>query len=82
MQAFNRDYSDLHHGRKKQYPSGKYLDGLYISAGHGARGLTSAPIGGEIIAAMINNEPMPLEQKLITALNPARFVIRRLQKPN
>ena len=31
---------------------------LFINAGHGSRGLVTAPLGGEIIARAINQEPM------------------------
>lgn len=30
---------------------------LFINSGHGSRGLITAPLGGEIIARLINNEP-------------------------
>ena len=33
-------------------------DGLFINAGHGSRGLITAPLGGEIIARHITNEPL------------------------
>jgi tRNA 5-methylaminomethyl-2-thiouridine biosynthesis bifunctional protein len=32
--------------------------GLFINAGHGSRGLITAPLGGEIIARHITNEPL------------------------
>ncbi|MFN5063523.1 MAG: FAD-dependent 5-carboxymethylaminomethyl-2-thiouridine(34) oxidoreductase MnmC [Pseudomonadota bacterium] len=34
------------------------LPGLFVSVGHGSRGLLSAPIGGEIIARLITGEPL------------------------
>jgi tRNA 5-methylaminomethyl-2-thiouridine biosynthesis bifunctional protein len=78
--AFEEDYGDLSHGRKyKNYPQGKYLDGLYISTGYGSRGLSACPIGGEFLAAMINNEQLPLGEQIVNALNPARFVIKKLK---
>lgn len=77
--AFYEDYSDLHHGRKKQYPVGKYQGGLYIASGFGSRGLTSCPIGGELLAAMINNELLPLPNFIVNSLNPARFIIKKLK---
>lgn len=77
--AFYDDYTDLHHGRKKEYPMGKYLDGLYIAAGFGSRGLTSCSIAGDLLAAMINNEALPLPHDIINTLNPARFIIKKLK---
>jgi tRNA 5-methylaminomethyl-2-thiouridine biosynthesis bifunctional protein len=58
--------------------SGSYWHGLYINIGHGARGLTYTPLCAELLAAHINNEPIPMPRELVNALNPARFVIRDL----
>ncbi len=79
IDAFYYDYADLKHGRNKKYPDGKYLQGLYISTGHGSRGLTSCPIGGELLASMINNEELPVPAGINNILSPARFVIKNLK---
>ena len=79
--GFERQYRDIHHGRGSQhYPAGEYLPGLYISTGHGSRGLCSCFISGEVIASMITAEPAPLEKSVVDYLNPARFIIRRLKR--
>lgn len=54
--------------------------GLYISTGYGAHGMTGAPLAGEIIAAMIEGEPLPIPQSLSDALAPARFLLRGLKR--
>ncbi|MCB1844299.1 MAG: FAD-dependent oxidoreductase, partial [Halioglobus sp.] len=54
------------------------LPGLYVSTGHGSRGLTSTPLAAEMLASMICNEPLPLERSLSRALSPARFLVRDL----
>ncbi|GGY67811.1 tRNA 5-methylaminomethyl-2-thiouridine biosynthesis bifunctional protein MnmC [Cellvibrio zantedeschiae] len=59
---------------------GSYWSGLYINIGHGARGLAYTPLCAEMLAAQINEEPMPLSRELVNALNPARFVIRDLTR--
>lgn len=80
LNIFNHDYADLRHGRlNKNYPVGKYLQGLYISTAHGSRGLVSGPIGGEIIASMVSNEELFVPQEIINLLSPARFIIKKLQ---
>ena len=80
-QAFKADYHDLHHGKYwVSYPQGKYMSGLYISVGHGSRGLVSTPLAGELLASLITGAPLPLEKNLVDALNPARVVIRRMIK--
>ncbi len=53
--------------------------GLWIIDGFGARGLVFAPICAELLASQIDNEPLPLEDDLVAALAPARFV-RKLPK--
>lgn len=60
--------------------TGKYQEGLYVNLGHGSRGLAYTPLCAEILAAHINNEPQPIANELVTALNPARFLIRDLIK--
>jgi tRNA 5-methylaminomethyl-2-thiouridine biosynthesis bifunctional protein len=58
--------------------TGSYWPGLYTNIGHGARGLAYTPLCAELLAAQINQEPMPMPQELVNALNPARFLIRDL----
>lgn len=75
-------YRDLRRGRSPDcYPPVPCYPGLYVSAGHGSRGLVSAPLAGELLAAMLAGEPLPVEQDLCHALHPARFMIRQLKKP-
>ena len=60
--------------------TGSYWRGLYINIGYGARGLAYTPLCAELLAAHINNEPIPLPRELANALNPARFIIRDLTR--
>ncbi len=55
-----------------------WLDGLYINAGHGAKGLVNAPLCAEMIASLIGNEPAPVDSTLLSALDPNRFALRAL----
>ena len=55
------------------------LPGLYASFALGSRGLTLAPLAGELIAAQLEGEPWPVERDLAAALDPARFLLRRLR---
>ena len=59
-----------------------YLEGLYINAGHGSRGLITCPLAGEVIASMISGDSHVVEYPLLKALNPTRFLIRDLVKNN
>jgi tRNA 5-methylaminomethyl-2-thiouridine biosynthesis bifunctional protein len=49
------------------------LDGLYLVAGLGARGLIWAPLCAELLAARLDDEPNPVERSLAAALDPSRL---------
>jgi len=53
--------------------------GLYASFAMGSRGLTLAPLAAELIAAQLEGEPWPVERDLAAAIDPARFLLRRLR---
>ncbi|WP_166359087.1 bifunctional tRNA (5-methylaminomethyl-2-thiouridine)(34)-methyltransferase MnmD/FAD-dependent 5-carboxymethylaminomethyl-2-thiouridine(34) oxidoreductase MnmC [Pseudomonas akapageensis] len=55
-----------------------WLDGLYVNSGHGSRGLITAPLSGELIAAWLDNEPLPLPRSVAEACHPNRFALRNL----
>lgn len=55
-----------------------WLDGLYVSSGHGSRGLLSAPLAGELLAAWLDDEPLPVPRAVAEACHPNRFGLRRL----
>jgi tRNA 5-methylaminomethyl-2-thiouridine biosynthesis bifunctional protein len=39
-----------------------WLEGLYVNSGHGSRGLITAPLSGELIAAWVSGEPLPVPE--------------------
>lgn len=53
-------------------------EGLYVNSGHGSRGLISAPLCGELIAAWITGEPLPVPREVAEACHPNRFALRKL----
>ena len=57
-----------------------WLDGLYVNSGHGSRGLITAPLSGELLAAWINDEPLPVPRAVAEACLPNRFALRALIK--
>ena len=78
---YMQQYADLSHGRPaSKYPLAEYQPGLYINSGHGSRGLTSCPLAAEIIASMINDEPVPVSEGIRIALHPGRFMVRELKR--
>lgn len=55
--------------------------GLYGAFAYGSRGLLWAGLGGELLASLIEREPLPLEARLADAVDPARFFLRALRAP-
>lgn len=78
-QAFAQAYTALSKDAR-QVPdiACPWLDGLYINSGHGSRGLITAPLSGELLAAWLDNEPLPLPRSVAEACHPNRFALRKL----
>ena len=55
-----------------------WLQSLYVNAGHGSKGMISAPICGELIASLATDGALSLSAKLASKLNPSRFLLREL----
>ena len=47
-------------------------EGLYVSAGFGSRGMVSAPLAADVLAAELLGEPIPLSAELRAAVAPQR----------
>jgi len=52
--------------------------GLYVNAGHGSKGLTTAPLCAELLACMMTDEAFTIEAEIALQLNPNRFFLRDL----
>jgi tRNA 5-methylaminomethyl-2-thiouridine biosynthesis bifunctional protein len=50
--------------------------GLYGLLGYASRGLCWAPLVAELLASQLDGDALPLEADLVTALDPARFLLR------
>ena len=57
---------------------GELLPGLYTSLGHGTRGLITAGLSGELIAAMACGQLSPLPLTVVNALAPAPGLVRQV----
>jgi tRNA 5-methylaminomethyl-2-thiouridine biosynthesis bifunctional protein len=55
-------------------------EGLFGAFAYGSRGLLWASLAGEIIASMLEGEPLPVERKLVAALDPGRFALRAARR--
>ena len=83
QQAFAHSYDALRKDAR-QVPDVPcpWLDGLYVNSGHGSRGLITAPLSGELLAAWLENEPLPLPLSVAHACHPNRFGVRALVRSN
>ncbi|QXA48887.1 bifunctional tRNA (5-methylaminomethyl-2-thiouridine)(34)-methyltransferase MnmD/FAD-dependent 5-carboxymethylaminomethyl-2-thiouridine(34) oxidoreductase MnmC [Enterobacter cancerogenus] len=68
--ADNRDSA----ARAPVYPE------LFMLGGLGSRGLCSAPLLAEVLAAQMSDEPLPLDRTTLAGLNPNRLWVRKLLK--
>lgn len=55
-----------------------WLSGLYVNAGHGSKGMITAPLSGELVAALSTASDLPTSLQLTSKLNPSRFLLREL----
>ena len=77
--AFNAAYAALGKDASRDIATpAPWLDGLYVNVGHGSRGLITAPLSGELLAAWLDDEPLPLPRSVAEACHPSRFLLRDL----
>ena len=55
-----------------------WLEGLFVNAGHGSKGMTTAPICAELIANLATKNTPHINPELASKLNPSRFLLREL----
>ncbi len=53
---------------------------LYAISGFGARGLVWCSLVGEALASQLHGEPLPIEQELVDAIDPARYISRPVRR--
>lgn len=79
--AFTEDFARLRKDSKWRFDcEAKHLPGLYVNLAHGSKGLITAPLAAELLADILNDSPVALEQSLQHVLNPGRFIIKNLKK--
>lgn len=77
--SFIAQYQRLHKNANYNIPQyAEHLPGLYLNTAYGSRGLSFAPLCAELLAAQLNQEPLPLPARLQHALLPGRFLIRNI----
>ncbi|HBP31630.1 MAG TPA: FAD-dependent cmnm(5)s(2)U34 oxidoreductase, partial [Advenella kashmirensis] len=57
-------------GRLPAFGPMRHAPGLWLACGYASHGLTWSALAGDVIAAMLNAEPVPLERDLLQAVAP------------
>jgi tRNA 5-methylaminomethyl-2-thiouridine biosynthesis bifunctional protein len=52
------------------------MPGLFVHAALGSRGLTWCALGAQVVAALVADAPVPIDARLLDAVDPARFAVR------
>lgn len=73
------NYADLM-TQQQDADSAPVWPGLFVLGALGSRGLCSAPLAAEVLAAQISGEPLPADRITLAGLNPNRYWIRKLLK--
>ncbi|QLB19122.1 bifunctional tRNA (5-methylaminomethyl-2-thiouridine)(34)-methyltransferase MnmD/FAD-dependent 5-carboxymethylaminomethyl-2-thiouridine(34) oxidoreductase MnmC [Mannheimia granulomatis] len=66
--------------RKQAVENAEIFANLYMVNGLASRGLTTAPLLGELLASLIANEPVPISEEIWHNLSPNRTWLRKLLK--
>ena len=75
--AFKYRYKNYAKTAKAFIPvTGPYYSGLMLNTGFGSRGFATAPLTAAIIKAYCLQQPFPVNRHLLSAINPARFLVR------
>ncbi|RDF12123.1 bifunctional tRNA (5-methylaminomethyl-2-thiouridine)(34)-methyltransferase MnmD/FAD-dependent 5-carboxymethylaminomethyl-2-thiouridine(34) oxidoreductase MnmC [Haemophilus paraphrohaemolyticus] len=82
FEAQKAQYANLYNllRRKQAVEKTENFTNLYMINGLASRGLTSAPLLGELLASLIAGEPLPISEDIWQALNPNRTWMRKLLK--
>ena len=56
------------------------LPGLYVFSALGSRGITWSALGAQVLASWVTGAPSPIGASLLDAVDPARFVSRRVRR--
>ncbi|PCO11957.1 hypothetical protein CP989_24990, partial [Enterobacter hormaechei] len=60
-----------------KHAEGKSCRNLFMLGALGSRGLCTAPLSAELLAAQMSAEPLPLDSDTLAALNPNRLWVRK-----
>ena len=81
LKYFDHHYSALKHGKPvSDYPQAQSESGLFVSVGHGSRGLAFAPLSSTYLTKLLRDGVHILPVQHIQTIHPARFLIKKYKK--
>lgn len=79
--AYQSSYQNLLTGIKHgELPIGNYHKNLFINIAHGSRGISNTGLAAEILSSYISGDAQPVDQGVLNALHPGRFIIRGIKR--
>jgi len=82
---YNKNYHDLHQGKQyKAYPNAEYIEGLFVLAGLGSRGLTTSGLCAKVLSDILGNDSVDEKshrnQSIQENCHPARYIVKDLKR--
>ncbi|MDO8954652.1 MAG: FAD-dependent 5-carboxymethylaminomethyl-2-thiouridine(34) oxidoreductase MnmC [Gammaproteobacteria bacterium] len=79
--TFMQAYQKLADGNNRVvYPQAEYWPNLFVSIGHGSKGLSSSLLSAEVLACIMTGQTLPIVAKTYQAIHPSRFWLRELKR--
>ena len=77
---YQNSYADLRHGKPaRHYPKAEYLPNMFVSVGHGSRGLVSCHYAAYLITSALTGSSAASPHKAYITTHPGRFLTRDLK---
>ena len=78
---YKTQYGDLKHGKPiSRYAPAEYKRNIFLSCGHGSRGLSFSPLSAQYLSRLLRDGIHILNTSHIQALHPGRFLVKDLKK--
>lgn len=81
IEQYKKDYTHALKGHKHlSMPAGTSHPNLFVNIAHGSRGISHTGLSAEILNHYITGSESPVEESVLHAVHPARFIVRDLKR--
>lgn len=81
IEQYRKDYALALSGQKHiKLPAGTSHPNLFVNVAHGSRGISHTGLSAEILSHYMTGVPSPVEDSVLHAVHPARFIVRDLKR--